>query len=61
MSLHGTEHHYFRIKRLTCGYLTLDEISPAVCLTMENFYGLKTLDSFLDHHDRLTVKSFTMV
>lgn len=38
--------------------LTLDEFSPAVCLT---FYGLKTLDSFLDHHDRLTVKSFTMV
>lgn len=61
MSLHGIEGYYLRIKCLTSRYLTSGEISPAVHLTMEIFYGLKTLDSFLDHRDRLTAKSFTMV
>lgn len=61
VSLRGIEGGYLRIKCLTSSYLRLDETGPAVCLTMENLYGLKTLDSFLDHHDRLTVKSFTMV
>lgn len=60
-SLYGTEGYYLQIKCQTSSYLPLDEISPASCLTMETFYGLKTLGSFLDHHDRLTVKSFTMV